>query len=188
MDFRFVPMTEEFAKEIASWHYTGAYSFYDLASDEEDLQEFMEPSTWAAYSAVLDENGRLVGYFDYTRREHDVEIGLGMQPDLTGRGLGERFVRAGLDVFSARLGADRFTLRVAQFNARAIKVYERVGFREVERFMQKTNGGEYPFVRMALRWETGQSQSEMARGASEAPCFDFERTARDEVRGRASSA
>jgi ribosomal-protein-alanine N-acetyltransferase len=38
---------------------------------------------------------------------------------------------------------------VAAFNRRAITVYERAGFQEVERFDRVTNGGLHAFIRMA---------------------------------------
>ena len=76
------------------------------------------------------------------------EIGLGLRPDLTGRGLGESFLRACLHFASAVLGAQSYTLAVAAFNRRAITVYERAGFQEVERFQHFTNGARHPFIRM----------------------------------------
>jgi len=47
------------------------------------------------------------------------------------------------------LGAQSYTLAVAAFNQRVITVYERAGFREVERFEHFTNGGLHAFIRMA---------------------------------------
>jgi hypothetical protein len=38
---------------------------------------------------------------------------------------------------------------VAAFNRRAITVYERAGFHEIERFEHVTNGGLHAFIRMA---------------------------------------
>jgi len=77
------------------------------------------------------------------------EIRLGLRPGLTGHGLGESFVRTCLRFASAALGAQSYTLAVAAFNHRAITVYERAGFQEVERFEHFTNGRLHAFIRMA---------------------------------------
>jgi [ribosomal protein S18]-alanine N-acetyltransferase len=76
------------------------------------------------------------------------ELGLGLRPGLTGRGLGESFAGACLRFAATTLGAERYTLAVAAFNQRAITVYERAGFREVERYEHFTNGGFHAFIRM----------------------------------------
>jgi ribosomal-protein-alanine N-acetyltransferase len=77
------------------------------------------------------------------------EIGLGLRPDLAGQGLDESFVHSCLRFASAELGAESYTLAVAAFNRRAITVYERAGFQEVERFEHFTNGGLHAFIQMA---------------------------------------
>ncbi|MGG1687482.1 hypothetical protein [Pseudalkalibacillus sp. NRS-1564] len=41
-----------------------------------------------------------------------------------------------------------FGMAVAEFNKRAIKVYQRAGFQITHLFMQQTNGGEFQFVEM----------------------------------------
>jgi ribosomal-protein-alanine N-acetyltransferase len=40
-------------------------------------------------------------------------------------------------------------LSVATFNQRAINVYRKVGFEDLEVFVNKTNSGQYEFLRMA---------------------------------------
>lgn len=77
-----------------------------------------------------------------------VDVGLGLRPDRTGSGLGMDFVRTGLYYAQERFSPKQFRLSVVTFNERAIKVYERVGFKTSKTFMNETNGGIYEFVEM----------------------------------------
>jgi ribosomal-protein-alanine N-acetyltransferase len=67
---------------------------------------------------------------------------------LTGQGLGNGFLEAGLEYARRRFTPKQFTLSVASFNRRAITVYERAGFAPVRIFTHWTNGGEWEFVEM----------------------------------------
>jgi ribosomal-protein-alanine N-acetyltransferase len=49
---------------------------------------------------------------------------------------------------SERFRPRTFGLKVAAFNQRAIRVYERVGFTPVREFVQQTNGGDWAFLEM----------------------------------------
>lgn len=149
MHYTFQPMTEEAAREVAHWHYDGIYAFYDMGQDPEDLAELLDPANWQdCYYAVRDGVGTLIGFFCFTRDAQTMEIGLGLRPDLTGRGLGPSFLEAGLTYARERFYAVTFRLSVAAFNQRAIQVYQRAGFRIVREFPWQTNGGEYPFLEM----------------------------------------
>src|SRR5216117_707294 len=69
-------------------------------------------------------------------RPRPVRSGLGLRPDLTGRGLGERMVQAQLEYAREHWSPQTFRLFVAAFNERAISLYGRLGFREVGREMR----------------------------------------------------
>ena len=156
MCFIFRPMTEPDARAIAAWHYAAPYSFYDFASDPDDLAELLDPTGWGkTYFATTDEFGDLIGFWQVQTQGETAEIGLGLRPDLTGRGLGLSFVQAGLAFTSARWPAEQFSLAIAAFNQRAIRVYERAGFQPTSSFWQATNGGQHEFVRMIRAAETG---------------------------------
>jgi [ribosomal protein S18]-alanine N-acetyltransferase len=148
--FRFTPLGQAQAEEIARWHYPEPFSFYDWAEDPHDLAELLAPSSRAdAYFAVEDDAGELVGYFSFKRKDaRTLEIGLGLRPERTGRGLGGAFLEAGLDYARSRFEPEQFVLSVATFNKRAITVYERAGFSATRVFMHWTNGGEWEFVEM----------------------------------------
>jgi [ribosomal protein S18]-alanine N-acetyltransferase len=99
--------------------------------------------------AVESEGGALIGFYQY-KRPHDtsIEIGLGLHPGWTGRGLGRSFVEAGLDYGRRRFATDRSRLSVASFNRRAITVYERAGFVTIRVFNHRTNGRDWEFIEM----------------------------------------
>jgi len=149
-EFRFRSMTEADAQAIAAWKYPAEYSFYDLTSDPGDLAELLDPIARAdEYIAVDSREGALIGFFQY-KRPHGTSlgIGLGLHPGWTGRGLGGRFLEAGLDYGRRRFAPDQFTLSVATFNRRAITVYERAGFATVRVFSHRTSGREWEFLEM----------------------------------------
>ena len=92
--------------------------------------------------------GDLVGFFEFKHEVAPLEIGLGLRPDLTGRGLGLTFVQAGMAFARQEFGATTLSLAVATFNVRARTVYERAGFRPVETYLHRINGIDHEFLRM----------------------------------------
>jgi ribosomal-protein-alanine N-acetyltransferase len=148
--YRFRQMEHEEAVEISGWHYKPPYDFYNATSDPDDLEELLDPKRRKdAYFSVFDEGGILVGFFQFEREGTTVDVGLGMRPDLTGKGLGIGYLLAGLEFARGRFSPDRFTLSVATFNERAILVYQRAGFRRNTVYRHNTNGGEHLFLSMA---------------------------------------
>lgn len=150
MMYKFEMMTQEQAEEIAhNWHYDGEYSFYDMEEDEEDLEEFLDRKARgnSIFAVMMDDE--LIGFFSESQAAANVcDIGLGMRPDLTGNGRGTEFLHAGMDFVKSRFTVDKIMLSVATFNQRAIKVYRKVGFKDIDTFMQDTNGITYEFLRM----------------------------------------
>jgi RimJ/RimL family protein N-acetyltransferase len=160
MHLRFELLTAEQARAIADWRYPPPYDFYDATGDEDDLRELLDRA--GPYYAALDEHGALVGFFCFKQTAqvpagipagvyadpHALDVGLGMHPYLTGRGLGLAFVEAGLAFARDTFAPRSFRLSVATFNRRAIAVYARVGFRPLGTFVSHTNGGEHEFLVM----------------------------------------
>ena len=158
MRFILKPITPDDARAISRWRYQAPYSIYD--GDPTSVDSLLQPRL--CYYSVFDESGDLVGYFCYGKdarvatgrrlgvyaREPALDVGLGMRPDLTGRGLGEGFVHAGLRFARKTYSPQAFRLTVATFNRRAIRVYERAGFEIVETFGAPTPGGEWEWLLM----------------------------------------
>ncbi|WP_025115984.1 GNAT family N-acetyltransferase [Lysinibacillus fusiformis] len=150
MSYRFQPISQEQAEYIAyNWHYEGHYSFYDIEADQEDLQAFLDPYTRGNSIFAVLKNQELVAFFSMmTVADQTMEIGLGMKPSLTGKGLGFDFLKNAIDFVLANYPCEMITLSVATFNLRAIKLYRKVGFKDAHTYMQATNGGVYEFLKM----------------------------------------
>ena len=129
-------MTETDARAVAEWRYPEPYSFYNWSTFPDDIDELLDPAGWGTvFFSARDTRDGLVGYFDFhTIAGSDagsLTVGLGMRPDLTGRGRGRLFVESGLRFAGERFRPRRFSLQVATFNQRAIRVYEALGFRHL---------------------------------------------------------
>ena len=106
---------------------------------------------------MVDDGGELVGFFNFVPEGHEVRLGLGMRPDLTGRGLAQPFIEAGLEYARREWRPRTFRLWVASWNERALRAYRRAGFHEVRR------GEESRFVEMERPRDPRRRRS--ARGA-----------------------
>jgi [ribosomal protein S18]-alanine N-acetyltransferase len=145
------PLTQADAEAVEEWTYPGEYAFYDSAADADDLAVLLDPDRRGDDFYAADGEDGLVGFVQLKEGAGRVEIGLGLRPDLCGRGLGESFTRAGIDLIRRTHGDVGIMLAVAAFNARAITVYERCGFVETGRHVRRTAGADWEFVDMELR-------------------------------------
>ena len=143
-------MTKEFAVDILSWRYDPPYDLYNNMATNDAIQELLTEG----YRAVVDGKGQLIGFYcsgqaaqvppgrkagAYT--ESAVDVGIGMQPKLTGQGNGYLFFSFVLNDLAGFYPNSNFRLTVANFNKRAIKVYEKIGFRKAYDF--KTDSNEF---------------------------------------------
>jgi RimJ/RimL family protein N-acetyltransferase len=129
-------MTNGYANEISGWTYPGEYAIYSFQENRDTVDELMN----GAYFACVDGQEDLIGYFCYGKSaqiptiEDNVygmgllDIGLGLKPELCGKGLGAAFMESGMEYARKNLGAAGFRLTVALFNSRAGKVYKKIGF------------------------------------------------------------
>ena len=150
MGYTFVPLRLRDAVIAGGWRYPGEYAIYDFTRGELVATALLQHLRLlpVVFFAALDERGELVGIFTLTRIGETVEVGVGMRPDLTGKGLGLAFFEAGLAYARERFHPRRFALDVAAFNIRARTIYERAGFREVRRFRRRTRAGPLEHIEM----------------------------------------
>ncbi|MCA0149630.1 GNAT family N-acetyltransferase [Rossellomorea vietnamensis] len=148
--------TQEDIKEFQTWTYDGIYSFYDNNSQKEKIQGLKESVHLERAFSVVDKKENLVGNCEFYDVEEDGEtilvLGVQMKPSMTGKGHGQAFVQAIIEQGRERLKFSHLELAVADFNERAIRTYEKEGFRKRGSFENEIRGENYPFSIMAKDW------------------------------------
>jgi [ribosomal protein S18]-alanine N-acetyltransferase len=130
-------MTEEYAKQILTWKYEAPYDFYNNEESSESFNELLENP----YYALLNTDEKLIGFFCIgsaaqvpfgntvgAYSEDISDIGIGMNPSLTGQGFGVEFFSFILSYILETYKIDSLRLTVAAFNQRAIHLYTKLGF------------------------------------------------------------
>jgi ribosomal-protein-alanine N-acetyltransferase len=151
MSFVFRRLGWRDANEIAAWRYDGVYAFYDTERVLVLGAVLLRPFLFlmgARFYAVDNAGDRCVGIFSFYKQGAALTLGLGLRPSLTGQGLGDAFLRAGMAFGAQIFEPSIFRLTVATFNRRAIRVYERAGFVPSKKFTHWTRGGIQEFVEM----------------------------------------
>lgn len=127
--------TEEDIRLFSEWTYEAPYDAYDITkSPDEAVEYFLRPDVRCH---ALVETGRLVGFVtfgsdahvpggDYAREALD--IGLGLDPELTGKGNGKRYIEAAVAFADATFKAQRMRVTIAASNVRAQRAWKSVGF------------------------------------------------------------
>jgi RimJ/RimL family protein N-acetyltransferase len=144
MGSMFHTITPESAQALAAWRYPAPYDTYNIGDEAAALSEVLDSrSPWfVAFDGMSAPMGYCcfgtaaeVGWEGeprlWTLDDSTLSVGLGLRPDLTGRHLGLPFFEEVLTFAIERFSPTTFRLFVLPFNQRAIRVYERAGFRHV---------------------------------------------------------
>jgi len=131
-------INKEDALKITKWQYLPPYHVYNMTNALDELVD--------SYYGVYKDD--LVGFFcsgedaqvppgNYT--EGFIDLGIGLRPDLCGQGMGASFMKEVMTAFDKPL-----RLTVYKWNERAIKLYEKLGFKYESEFYR----GEKLFIIM----------------------------------------
>jgi RimJ/RimL family protein N-acetyltransferase len=143
------PITADDVGQILTWRYEPPYDIYNMGSGMVDAIElaeaidyFLRPQYYfqsmlrqpvgelAAFCS-FGQDGQVAGG-DYSALA--IDIGMGVHPQYTGRGLGYTFAGAAIAFALENYNPPRLRVTIAEFNRRAQKVWERHNFAPVQRF------------------------------------------------------
>nr|MDJ0523640.1 GNAT family N-acetyltransferase [Planctomycetota bacterium] len=117
---RCAAMTEARARATAGWSYGAPYDIYDHPSWERMKEErwgLTDPAVRELeFVALLDDDDALAGFLRFMPRGLHPSVGLGLRPDLCGRGLGARALEQLEQEAVRRWGSVTLELSVRTFN------------------------------------------------------------------------
>lgn len=143
MGYQHNKMNIEEAVAISRWTYPKPYDIYSFESSQSVLDEFINEGYCSIY-----QDSDLIGYYctgksaqvpadkskEIYKNDNYIDFGLGMKPQLTGIGKGSDFFSFIIECIKNEYPDKKLRLTVAQFNKRAIHLYQGFGFKCIFEF------------------------------------------------------
>jgi len=148
----FTPLTREDAAELMAWRYPAPYDFYNMADEEPG--GFFDPAS--PHWSVRDTTGEMIGFVgigvecrvpggDYSQT--GIDIGIGMRPDQTGRGLGKLVIAQFIEkIVIPEFHPPLLRATIAAFNQRSLRTFLGLGFQESQRFLTTINQQPFEWI------------------------------------------
>ena len=134
--------TADEAREVAAWGYPPPFDVYDPDRGDPELFVARHPDG-AGYYPAVDDDGRLVAFAvigaearvaGQEPADGVVDVGMGVRPDATSRGLGTALVGQVVDLARDLGATSGVRAAVAVFNERSLALCRSAGFRPVRDF------------------------------------------------------
>lgn len=140
--FEVQPLSPADAEVISRWRYAGPHSVYDatVGREPESVRYMLDPSN--GFHAVRGRAG-LIGFCSFgidgrvpggAYDDDALDVGVGMSPELVGRGHGRAFLGAVVRHATLQLHASMLRTTIASWNERALRAARGVGFRPASTF------------------------------------------------------
>ncbi|MFT3952253.1 MAG: GNAT family N-acetyltransferase [Oscillospiraceae bacterium] len=124
----FRPLTETAASEISRWAYEQPYDCYNFKGHPNGY--LFNRDTWGKEQFYLADENRVIGFVSCQYDGGDLWVGWSLSPLFCGQGNGFLFIEHCVSVIRTALNhKGEIFLRVAAWNQRAIRSYQKAGFR-----------------------------------------------------------
>ena len=144
--------------EFMTWRYEPPYDIYNMSREGEtdfsdSINYFLNPAF--EFHLLWRDEGELVGFFSFgsdakvpsgNYLPEAVDIGLAVHPGYTGRGLGIHFAKTAVSYALEFHNPPMLRVTIAEFNVRAQKVWRKLGFEQVDQFVEAVQ--KRPFITM----------------------------------------
>lgn len=143
-NLKLAPLTMEDAYDMRSWgqhenKLLADYNFPYINDTEVKTWFRFKTLNWRnSYFSVRNRDGRLVGYMGIKNRrlfKKTAFLGIVFDPDHVNKGLGTEALEIFLTFYFEKLKMKALFLEVAEFNSRAIRVYEKLGFKKTAYYL-----------------------------------------------------
>lgn len=141
---KIVPMELKHVYNLRNWGYhenplLADYNLPDLTDDElEDWYYYKTNKFNQKYFSVFNEENRMIGYFGIKKVRKlfkDAMLGIVFDPNYTNQGYGTESIGVFLDYYFNVLNMKKLYLEVTKFNKRALRCYEKSGFKIVDEYL-----------------------------------------------------
>ena len=153
------PAEKKHARKFVSWQYEPPYNVYNCSPEEigDAVQYNIDPAN--NVYAMFNQHEELIGYCSYGKdaqvpggdySEEALDIGLMIKPELTGQGMGSDFAREVIQNGIDKYVPKKLRVTIAAFNKRAMRVWERNGFQQIQNFIRDGDGMEFVIMKKDL--------------------------------------
>ena len=147
-----LPLDEESARALLGWAYNPPYDTYNHLPEEieKDLRYVLDPAN--GFFRIRAADGVLIGFCSFGKdaqvpggnyTEELLDLGLGLRPDRTGKGMGPAVIGAALEFAGRKSSPAGYRVTIASFNARARRAWEKVGFSATAEFVRPSDGRDF---------------------------------------------
>ena len=157
-EYTLKPITEDEARQLVAWRYEPPYDIYNLdaAHTEDAVRYYLDPQ-YQIYG-ITDQDGIFIGFCSFGEdarvgggdySEALLDLGIGLNPSYTSRGLGPAIIQTMMSFAHQQFGATGFRAAIDESNLRSQRAFAKVGFVPTQRFNASHN--QTPYVMMVLR-------------------------------------